>query len=101
MKFVIFACVFLTFTLGELEYLYDCNLNYNFETECYHYNFNEINCFPWNTSSCLIINVEENVMCYSYTCLVRFTIFLSAIGVNECHCSIKFVKKILSFVISV
>lgn len=47
-----------------------CEIEFNYQFECFHYNFNDI-CTPFDTSHCEVENVEYNaVFCPKYNCEV-------------------------------
>jgi hypothetical protein len=89
MKFLIifvFLLPILCFVTSVPNYLRECKINLEFQVTCINFNFNENNCFPWDTQLCQIDSMEEHVMCYVYDCAVRMSIVLLSLFQRQKIC---------------
>jgi len=65
-----FLCFFLATAVGQ-SYLRKCNLEIKEQSICIKYQFNDENCFPWDTSLCQVVTVSANERhCGTWNCYV-------------------------------
>ena len=80
-KIFLFVFVLIGFinALNPPNYYFLCKPYYTYEVECYHYDFDDKTCFPWNLFNCSIIKTDFDTVCLKYDCLVKTFIWLKLI----------------------
>lgn len=64
------AFFYLIVSVSAQQYLKDCKSRYEYADICYNFKFNNVDCFPWETTNCRFGYTVEDENCLFYDCVV-------------------------------